>query len=47
MDDLKGQKEKLEAKLSRLSQAFALNRKIAKADSENLSKALPPNSVLV
>jgi len=47
IDDLKGQKEKLEAKLSRLSQAFALNRKIAKADCEKLSKALPPNSVLV
>ena len=47
IDDLKGQKEKLEAKLSRLSQAFALNRKIAKADCEKLSKALPANSALV
>ena len=47
IDDLKGQKEKLEAKLSRLSRAFALNRKIAKADCEKLSKALPTDSVLV
>ena len=47
IDDLKVQKEKLEAKLSRLSQAFALNRKIAKADCEKLSAALPANSVLV
>jgi len=47
IDDLKIQKEKLEAKLSRLSEAFALNRKIAKADCEKLSKALPPDSALV
>jgi len=47
IEDLKGQKEKLEAKLSRLSQAFALNRKIVKADCEKLSNALPANSVLV
>ena len=47
IDDLKEQKEKLEAKLSRLSRAFALNRKIAKADCEKLSNALPADSVLV
>ncbi|NQU15796.1 MAG: CHAT domain-containing protein [Desulfobacteraceae bacterium] len=47
IDDLKRQKEKLEAKLSRLNQAFALNRKIARADCEKLSNALPANSVLI
>ena len=47
IDNLKEQKEKLSAKLSRLSQAFALNRKIAKADCEKLSRALPPDSALV
>ena len=37
--ELEKQKEQLEAKLSRLSQAYALKQKIAKADVEKVAKA--------
>ena len=47
MADLKAQKEKLEARLSKLSQAFALKQKIAKADCEKVSGALPPKTILI
>lgn len=47
MADLEAQKEKLEARLSKLSQAFALKRKIAKADCEKVAGALPQNTVLI
>ncbi|MFH1242927.1 MAG: CHAT domain-containing tetratricopeptide repeat protein [Pseudomonadota bacterium] len=45
--DLEGQKSRLEARLSQLSQAFASQRKIAKADSEAVAKVLPKNTALV
>jgi len=45
--DLEAQKEQLEAKLSRLSQAYAMQQKIAKADVDKVAKALPTNTVLV
>jgi len=45
--DLKAQKDRLEARLSKLSQAFALNQKITKADSEKVAGALPENTVLI
>ncbi|GAG04250.1 unnamed protein product, partial [marine sediment metagenome] len=45
--DSEAQKEKLESKLSQLSQAFALNQKIAKADCEKVARALPRNTVLI
>ena len=47
ISNLEKQKEILEAKLSRLSQAFALKQKIAKADSEKVAEALPSGSVLL
>ena len=46
-DNLKIEKDKLEAKLSRINQAFALQQKIAKADCEKVATALPLNSVLI
>lgn len=45
--DLNVQKERLEARLSNLSQAFALNQKIIKADSGKVAGALPKNTVLI
>lgn len=45
--DLEAQKEILESRLSQLSQSFALNQKIAKADSEKVSRALPENTILL
>jgi len=44
---LEVEKDKLEAKLSRLSQAFALKKKIAKADDVTMAKVLPLNTVLL
>ena len=41
------QKERLETKLSNISQAFSLNQKIAKADTEKVAKALPGNTALL
>jgi tetratricopeptide (TPR) repeat protein len=45
--DLNAQKERLEARLSKLSQAFVLNQKITKADAEKVAGALPKNTVLI
>jgi len=45
--DLEVQKERLEAKMSQLSHAFAVQRKIAMADSEKVAMALPKNSALL
>jgi len=45
--DLEAQKQVLEAKLSRLSHAFALKQKISKADSEKVAGMLPKNSALI
>ena len=44
---LESQKQELETKLSRLSQAYALSKKIAKADCEKIAKSLPDNTVLI
>jgi tetratricopeptide (TPR) repeat protein len=44
---LETQKEKLEARLSQLSQSYALKQKIAKADCEKVAKALPKNTALL
>ena len=41
------QKEQLEATLSRLSQAYAVKQKIAKAEVEKVANALPANTVLI
>ncbi|MFH2044776.1 MAG: tetratricopeptide repeat protein [Pseudomonadota bacterium] len=46
-DDLKNKKDRLEASLSRLSQPFAMNQKIAKADCEKIAKMLIPQTALV
>jgi CHAT domain-containing protein/Tfp pilus assembly protein PilF len=45
--DLEAQKQGLEARLSRLSHAFALKQKISKADSEKLAGMLPKNTALI
>jgi len=45
--DLEVQKERLEAKLSELSHAFAVQKKTAMADSEMVAMALPKNSALL
>lgn len=45
--DLEVQKEKLEANLSRLSRAFALKQKIARANCEKVAGALPANTALI
>ena len=45
--DLEEQKKRLESRLSKLSQAFALKQKIAKADCEKVAGALPSNTVLI
>jgi tetratricopeptide (TPR) repeat protein len=45
--ELEQQKEQLEAKLSRLSQAYAVSQQIAKADVAKVAQALPANTVLV
>jgi len=47
MAELEAQKKDLEAKLSRLSQAFALQKKIEKADGAKVAQALPQNTVLL
>jgi CHAT domain-containing protein len=46
-DDLKNEKDRLEARLSRTSQPFAMKQKIAKADCEKIAKMLAPQSALV
>ncbi|MGD2125752.1 MAG: CHAT domain-containing protein, partial [Desulfobacteraceae bacterium] len=45
--DLRAEEERLEAKLSRVSQGFALKKKIEKADCEKVAGALPPNTALI
>jgi len=45
--DLELQRERLEIRLSQLSQAFALKQKIAKADCEKVAGALPLNTALL
>jgi CHAT domain-containing protein/Tfp pilus assembly protein PilF len=47
IDDLEAQKEKLEARLSQLSQAFAVQKKAAKANSDQVASALPENTILL
>ncbi|GAK60191.1 kinesin light chain-like protein [Candidatus Vecturithrix granuli] len=47
LDDLKQQKDALEAKLSRQSQAFAASRKVAQADVAAVAAALPQDTVLL
>ncbi|MBW1707285.1 MAG: CHAT domain-containing protein [Deltaproteobacteria bacterium] len=44
---LEEEKQGLEARLSRLSHAFALKQKIAKADCEKVARALPEKTILV
>jgi len=45
--DLEAQKGKLEARLSQLSHAFAIQKKIEKADSERVARVLPENTALI
>lgn len=47
ISDLEALKDKLEAQLSKLSQPFALKKKIATADCEKVAKALPEHTVLI
>jgi tetratricopeptide (TPR) repeat protein len=47
LSDLEAQKEQLQAKLSKLSQAFAVSQKVARADCETVARRLPKNSVLL
>ena len=47
ISDLEAQKERLEAKLSQLSHAYAMKQKIAKADCEKVARALPTSTVLI
>lgn len=47
IDELEAQKEKLEARLSQLSQAFAVQKKAAKANSDQVAGALPENTILL
>ncbi|MBW1942551.1 MAG: CHAT domain-containing protein, partial [Deltaproteobacteria bacterium] len=45
--DLEAQKERLEARLSQLSQSYAAKKKLEKADSVKVAGMLPLNSVLI
>jgi hypothetical protein len=45
--DLEAEKQRLEAELSRISQAYAVKQKIAKADCGKIADALPENTVLI
>jgi CHAT domain-containing protein len=47
LNSLEAQKEKLEAQLSKLSETYAVSRKIARADRNKVAQKLPPNSVLL
>lgn len=44
---MKNEKDRLEARLSRLSEPFAMKQKIAKADCEKIAKMLAPQTALV
>ena len=45
--ELEERKQRLEADLSRLSQAYALQKKMRRADARAVARALPPGSVLI
>jgi CHAT domain-containing protein len=45
--DLKNEKDRLEAQLSRLSQPFAMKEEMAKADCNKIAKVLSPQTALV
>ncbi|MEW6667274.1 MAG: CHAT domain-containing tetratricopeptide repeat protein [Thermodesulfobacteriota bacterium] len=45
--DLEQQKSRLEAELSRLSRAYGLQRKIAKADTQTIAEKLPRKTALI
>jgi tetratricopeptide (TPR) repeat protein len=45
--DLKNEKDRLEAQLSRLSQPFAMKQEMAKADCEKIARLLVPQTALV
>ena len=45
--DLENEKDQLESQLSRISKPFALKQKVTKANSEQIAKVLPPETVLV
>ncbi|MCP4398360.1 MAG: CHAT domain-containing protein [bacterium] len=45
--DLKAEKEHLETILSRLSQKFAVNQKVAQADTQQIAAALPSHTALL
>ena len=47
LKSLEAQKENLEAELSRISEPYAVSRKVAKADREKVAQKLPPNSALL
>jgi CHAT domain-containing protein/tetratricopeptide (TPR) repeat protein len=47
MGELQARKEKLEADLSKISDAFAKTRKVGKADTKQVAGALPKGSVLI
>ena len=45
--DLEKRKQDLEARLSRLSQAFARQEKVRRADAQTLARSLPPDTALM
>ncbi|MCK7508824.1 MAG: hypothetical protein MZV70_35570 [Desulfobacterales bacterium] len=47
MEDLEREKEKLVEQLTRLSRAFALQKKFVSADAEAIARALPGQAALV
>ena len=47
LSELEKKKEKLEDKLSRLSQAYATKKQVEKANTEEIAACLPPGSVLL
>jgi CHAT domain-containing protein len=47
ISDLEQEKERLEGRLSQVSQAFSLKQKTAKADCAKVAQALPRNTVLL
>ncbi len=47
MEDLEREKEKLVERLTRLSRAFALQKKFVAADAETIARALPDRAALV
>jgi len=45
--DLEAEKDRLEARLSKLSRAFTLKKKIERADCAKVARSLPDNTVLI